>query len=680
LGIRWSPPINTCQPRDPLVTEGSHEHSPHAGVRLSPHPIAVWLFGEGVRMSMLTSRTHRESGTRPRRLAISLPVLAAATLCTAWAEIFWGGVVRLSKSGLGCADNWPLCNGKVYPLWEQPVLIEYIHRLIAALISVLVIALLIVVWRRERRNGWLFGPALLAVALFIVQALLGAIVVWFELKSGLVMVHLATSMLLLATLGVLTVNAFPRPLPTRGVRLVGFDRFPYFALGATLFAYIVLLSGAYTTSEHAGAACTTWPLCGGRLVPLDGTLFVTGVQMVHRLFAYALALILIPLYLRARRNKAAFPLFARLTGLACGLVLLQITIGIVQVVNLLPGWLVSLHIGNAAALFATLVLTTALAFRARAATITGDPGVGLGDGDETIAPGSQSPAREPSLVSLYFKLTRPRVIPLLLVTTLCAMLVATKGVPSFGLIVVTLLAGALMAGGAHAINAYIDRDIDEQMKRTRTRPVVTGAISPRNALLFGMALGALGFALYIAFVNVLSALLGLAGLLFYVYVYSLWLKRRTVQNIVIGGAAGAFPPLVGWAAVTNHLSFAALVLFAIIFLWTPPHFWALAILIRRDYEGVGIPMLPVVIGEERTARHIAAYTVILIAVTLLLAIGQVMGTLYIAVALLLGAGFLYYVGRLLRDTNKASAKRVFVYSNLYLALLFLGMVLDHALR
>ncbi|MCA1667044.1 MAG: COX15/CtaA family protein, partial [Thermomicrobia bacterium] len=478
-------------------------------------------------MSLPTSRVHRDPGTRARRLALALPILAVATLGTAWAEIFWGGVVRLSKSGLGCADNWPLCNGKVYPFWERPVLIEYIHRLIAGLISVLVIALLVVVWRTRRRNRWLLGPALIAVGLFFVQALLGAIVVWFNLKSGLVMAHLATSMLLLATLGVLTVNAFPRLYPTRGGRLVGFDRFPFLALGATIFAYIVLLSGAYTTSEHAGAACTTWPLCNGRLVPLDGTLFVTGVQMTHRLFAYALALILIPLYLRARRNKAAFPLFARLTGLACGLVLLQITIGVVQVVNLLPGWLVSLHIGNAAALFATLVLTTGFAFRARAAT-QGDSGVGLdGDGEEAVR---ESSALEPSLASFYFKLTRPRVIPLLLITTLCAMLVATKGVPSFRLIVVTLLAGALMAGGAHAINAYIDRDIDREMKRTRTRPVVTGAVPPRNALLFGMALGALGFALYLAFVNVLSALLGLAGLLFYVYVYSLWLKRRTVQN------------------------------------------------------------------------------------------------------------------------------------------------------
>ncbi len=622
----------------------------------------------------------RETGRQARRFPISFPVLAVVTLGTAWAEIFWGGVVRLSKSGLGCADNWPLCNGKVYPFWEQPVLIEYIHRLIAVLISVLVVALLVVIWRSpaRRKNRWLLGPALLATGLFFVQALLGAIVVWFDLKSGLVMAHLATSMLLLASLAVIAVNAFPRPMPEIGTRSVGFARFPFLALGAALFAYGVLLSGAYTTSEHAGAACTTWPLCNGRLVPMNGTLFPTAVQMTHRLFAYTLALALGLLFLQARRNRRAYPLFTRLVGVACGLVILQITIGVVQVVNLLPGWLVSLHIGTAAALFGTLVVITGLAFRARGATVT--RGVDDGSGEETGAVAPARAEREPSMAALYFSITRPRVIPLLLVTTLCAMLVASNHAPGFGRIVVTLLAGALMAGGAHAINAYIDRDIDQQMKRTRTRPVVTGAVSPGNALRFGIALGAIGFVLYLVFVNLLSALLGLAGLLFYVYVYSLWLKRRTVQNIVIGGAAGAFPPLVGWAAVTNHLSFAALVLFAIIFLWTPPHFWALAILIRRDYEGVGIPMLPAVIGEERTARHIAVYTVGLIAVTLLLAIGQVMGTLYIAVALLLGAGFLYYVARLLRETNKASAKRVFVYSNLYLALLFLGMVVDHALR
>jgi protoheme IX farnesyltransferase len=613
-----------------------------------------------------------------RRLAIPLPALAVATLIVAWTEIFWGGVVRVSKSGLGCADNWPLCNGKAYPFWEQPVLIEYIHRLIAGLISGLVVALLVIIWRNRRENRWLFGPILLATVLLGVQVLLGAIVVWFDLKSGLVMAHLATSMLFLATISVLAMHALPRPQPAPGARAIGVGRLPTLALSGTIFAYTVLLAGAYTTEEHAGAACTTWPLCGGRFVPLDGTPFATGVQMVHRLFAYVLAVIVVALYVRARRTRRAWPLFARLAGLACGLVALQILIGITQVVNLLPAWLVAAHIGTAAAIFATLVITTALAYRARASAPSESGGVGIAaDVDEGMAVRRE---REPSVAALYFSVTRPRVIPLLLVTTFCAMLIAADHVPSFGLIVVTLFAGALMSGGAHAINAYIDRDIDAEMKRTRTRPVVTGAISPVRALWFGLILNGLGFALYLIFVNVLSALLALAGLLFYVYVYSLWLKRRTVQNIVIGGAAGAFPPLVGWAAVTNHLTFAALVLFAIIFLWTPPHFWALAILIRKDYEGVSIPMLPVVVGERRTARQIALYTVILIAVTLLLAIGRVMGTLYIAIAVLLGAGFLYYVARLLRDPNKAAAKRVFAYSNLYLALLFAAMVLDHALH
>jgi protoheme IX farnesyltransferase len=611
-----------------------------------------------------------------RRLAIPLPTLAVATLIVAWAEIFWGGVVRVSKSGLGCADDWPLCNGKAYPFWEQPVLIEYIHRLIAGLISVLVVTLLVVIWRNRRENRWLFGLILLATALLGVQVLLGAIVVWFDLTSGLVMAHLATSMLFLATIAVLAMHTLPRPLPSAVARAIGLGRFPALALGGTVFAYGVLLAGAYTTEEHAGAACTTWPLCGGRLVPLDGTLFPMGVQMVHRLFAYVLAVIVVALYVQARRTQRAWPLFARLAGVACGLVGLQIVIGIAQVVNLLPAWLVAAHIGTAGAIFATLVMTTTLAYRARAAAASDIGGTGIGTDADDVRTSRRE--REPSPAALYFSVTRPRVIPLLLITTLCAMLVAADHVPSLGLIVVTLFAGALMSGGAHAINAYIDRDIDAEMKRTRTRPVVTGAIPPINALWFGLILGGVGFALYLLFVNVLSALLALSGLLFYVYVYSIWLKRRTVQNIVIGGAAGAFPPLVGWAAVTNHLTFAAFVLFAIIFLWTPPHFWALAILIRKDYEGVSIPMLPVVVGEQRTARQIALYTVALVAVTLLLAIGRVMGTVYIATAVLLGAGFLYYALRLMRDPNKAAAKRVFAYSNLYLALLFAGMVLDHA--
>jgi len=279
----------------------------------------------------------------------------------------------------------------------------------------------------------------------------------------------------------------------------------------------------------------------------------------------------------------------------------------------------------------------------------------------SASPTTQRPWQETA--RLYLKVTKPRIIPLLLITTLCAMFIAADYLPSPGLVLITMLAGAFMTAGSHAINAFIDRQI-----------------APGNALIFGIVLGAIGFALYALFVNLLTALLGLAGLLFYVFVYSLWLKRVTVQNIVIGGAAGAFPPLVGWAAVAHSLSPAALVLFAIIFLWTPPHFWALALVMREDYAEAGIPMLPVVVGEARTVRQIVVYTALLLISTMLLAIGNVMGTVYIAAAVLLGAGFVYYVAKLARGGGNPAAKRLFHYSNMYLALLFLVMVIDRLVR
>ncbi len=296
------------------------------------------------------------------------------------------------------------------------------------------------------------------------------------------------------------------------------------------------------------------------------------------------------------------------------------------------------------------------------------------------APALQAHRTWQQTARVYFDVTRPRIIPLLLITTLCAMFIAAPELPGFGLVCVTMLAGAFMAAGSHAVNAYIDRDIDHLMKRTRNRPVASQQIPPLHALIEGIALGVIGTALYLAFVNALTAALAVGGMLFYIFIYSAWLKRTTVQNIVIGGAAGSFPPLVGWAAVTNHLTPAALVLFAIIFLWTPPHFWALALLMKKDYAEAGIPMLPVVVGERRTVQHIVVYTVLLIACTFLLCIGNVMGTLYFAAAVLLGAGMLYYVAKLARDGGDVAAKKVFRYSNMYLAFLFFAMVLDHVLR
>jgi protoheme IX farnesyltransferase len=278
------------------------------------------------------------------------------------------------------------------------------------------------------------------------------------------------------------------------------------------------------------------------------------------------------------------------------------------------------------------------------------------------------------VVADYFELTKPRVQTLLLWTTAMTMLVA--GDPSLSLILVTCLGGALSTGSAGAINHYIDRDIDLQMERTATRPIPAGRISPRAALIYGIALGVISVIVFVVFVNPLSALLATCGLLGYVIVYTLWLKRRTPQNIVIGGAAGAIPPLVGWAAVTGSLELTAWLLFAIVFMWTPPHFWALSVLIKDDYAASSVPMLPVVRGVKSTTMHILVYSVLLVVTTMIPVATGAFGTIYAVSALVLGAIFIYRAAQLTRDSERPVALRTYLFSLTYLALLFVMMVVD----
>jgi protoheme IX farnesyltransferase len=279
----------------------------------------------------------------------------------------------------------------------------------------------------------------------------------------------------------------------------------------------------------------------------------------------------------------------------------------------------------------------------------------------------------------YFALTKPRIILLLLVTTVPAMVMATDGMPSLGLVAATLVGGAMGAGGANAVNCYIDRDLDRLMARTKRRPLPAGLVEPESALLFGSVLGVLAFIEMTVLVNFLSACLTVASMLFYVFVYTVWLKRSTPQNIVIGGAAGAMPPLIGWAAVTNAVELPAFILFAIIFFWTPPHFWCLALRYSSDYRAAGIPMLPVSHGEEETRWHILLYSLLLVAVTLLLYPAQAAGWVYLLAALLLGGRFVALAVQLWREATPRAAHRLFKYSTTYLALLFGAMVLDRIL-
>jgi heme o synthase len=278
------------------------------------------------------------------------------------------------------------------------------------------------------------------------------------------------------------------------------------------------------------------------------------------------------------------------------------------------------------------------------------------------------------VVADYVTLTKPKVQLLLLLTTVTTMYVA--GDPSVGLVLLTLLGGSLSAGGAGAVNHYYDRDIDAQMARTATRPVPSGRVRPGAALAYGLVLQVLSFVLLATAVNLLAAFLALAGFLGYVLVYTMWLKRSTPQNIVIGGAAGAVPPLVGWAAVTGHVDPAAWYLFAIVFYWTPPHFWALSLLMKNDYERVGVPMMPVVHGETETRRQIVLYTCLLVVLTMLPVVFGFFGAIYAAFALGLGGWFLVLAVRLQRRADRQAALKTYLYSLAYLALLFGAMVAD----
>jgi protoheme IX farnesyltransferase len=298
-----------------------------------------------------------------------------------------------------------------------------------------------------------------------------------------------------------------------------------------------------------------------------------------------------------------------------------------------------------------------------------------------VAEADRSPVTRSDTLRAYVALTKPRIIELLLVTTVPTMILAEGGVPSLALIGAVLVGGTLAAGGANAMNQYLDRDIDDLMRRTRNRPLPRHMVEPAAALVFGVVLSVLSFAWLTVTVNLLSAVLAASAIVFYVVVYTLWLKRATPQNIVIGGAAGCVPVLVAWAAVTGTVGLPAVILFAIIFVWTPPHFWALALRYRGDYEAAGVPMLPVVRGEAETARQILLYSLVLVAVSLLLLPAAGMGILYLAAATGLGGGFIAWAIRVRRSPDiGAPAIGLFRYSTTYLTLLFAAVAADALVR
>ncbi len=431
-------------------------------------------------------------------------------------------------------------------------------------------------------------------------------------------------------------------------------------LATAALGFVVILFGAQVANFHAGLLCLGLPLCNGTLLPPEAPL--GALHWTHRVLAFAFLAMAVLVGVRVR--NAAGDEGARLrrsAGLVLAATVAQIAVAAAMVTHLLPPGLRVLHLLVGSLVWAGLVVLVFHSARTPEGARVRDPD-------------------HHSLGADLVTLTKPRIISLLLVTTLAPMFITPAGLPTFSQLFWVTLGGYLMAGGANTINMWFDRDIDSAMTRTRLRPIPSGRIRPGAGLAFGIGLGAAAFAVFWFLVNPLSAWLALAGLLFYVFIYTMWLKRTSPQNIVIGGAAGAFPPLVGWAAMTGRIDLAAVYLFAIIFYWTPPHFWALALIKQADYARAGVPMMPVVRGEARTKYEMLIYTLVLLPLTVMPTFFGALGIFYGVAAALLGARLLWYCIRLIRSRSITPvAWQMYRYSLLYLALLFVAMGVDRAL-
>jgi protoheme IX farnesyltransferase len=576
-----------------------------------------------------------------------------------------GGLVRATGSGLGC-PSWPRCYGRWLPPLSYHALIEYSHRLAATIVIVLIGAVAVTAWRRHRREASILYPALAAVGLVIFQAALGGVVVRGDLHATLVTAHFATAMLLVAVVLAVAINAFcSARAPSRASEPRVSRDLSHLATVAAAATFVLLAIGAYVRGLGAGLAFADWPLMNGTFLPAAGRLATP--HFVHRALTLVVGGLVLALAWRARRVERREPAIVAFSSAAAGLYLAQVAAGATNVWTRLSAPAVVAHVTLGALTWSATVGLAILAWNlSRPAEREAAGG----------APGEQARRSAAETITAYLHLTKPRIIVLLLITTVPAMMLAAGGWPGSGLVAATLLGGSLAAGGANAINCYVDRDIDARMTRTARRPVPSGRISPAHALEFGCGLGIVAFAWLWATVNLLSAALAMAALLFYVFVYTLGLKRTTPQNIVIGGAAGAVPVLVGWTAVTGSLGLAPLVMFAIIFFWTPPHFWALAVRLRSDYARAGVPMLPVVAGARETQRQILAYSFVLVGVTLALYPAGRMGAVYLGSALVLGAWFIRLAVALWRTGSQRAARALFRYSISYLALLFAAVAAD----
>jgi len=626
--------------------------------------------------------------------------LALTSVVATYVMVLIGVIVRSTGSGMGCPD-WPLCNGQVIPdIGDSAAWLESIHRWWGVLMGFLVLGLVISAFRTQRATRSLVVGSVAALLMVGFQAYLGKVTVEMTNSAESVTAHLAAAMVLLAIFLFLTVRSrYPAALSGRSTSqritlLVAFSAVSVFVL--LLFGTEITCVGVGRTDGCAALIYPDWPLFDGAIVPtFDTNATVAGLQMAHvahRVVAAIVGVILaattVVVWRAARSPERTVPgaeSMLGLVGTAGTLFAIQVIVGALQIWTKLAPWAVSLHLVLGAAIWGLLVTAAFVGwYAARAAIPVGDnQDAQMQDGrpiDEI-----QPPATLRERVSAYVALTKPRIIELLLVTTLPAMILAWTTVDGLDpahfawLAFWTLIGGTLGAGAANAINCYLDRDIDEIMVRTRRRPMPAHQVAPVDGLVFGLALTVISFAILAVSTNLVAAFLTLLAVGFYVVVYTMLLKRSTPQNIVLGGAAGALPPVIGWAAVTGDITLPALLLFAIVFYWTPPHFWALSLRIRGDYAAAEVPMMPVVHGVAETTRQIALYSVLMVALTLVFFAVAHMGLVFLAGVMVLGALFLFQAFAMWREGTDRRAVKLYKYSITYLSGVFALIVLDVAI-
>jgi len=565
------------------------------------------------------------------------------------------GVMTRVSAGQGCPD-WPTCYGS----WNIPIqstsVLDYVHRAATALAGTMGFLVLAWSWRQYRQQRLVFLPVLFSVFVFIAEIAVSAAGVFNllpeSLESGL---HLGLALLIFG-LQLLAVSAvFQDKIPNRLNFASPFSRLSLITL---VTVFILLVSGTLVSVTGATQFCQSWPLCEPQGI-------LGWINLGHRLivgFSGLLVAFQLVKSWQTQRSKPAILVAATATAI---LLISQALMGAVDVAENFPAHLLALHLATSVAIFGTATLTASMAGLANRTAE-----------DERL---EHQVLRERSLKGMlkdFLMLTKPVVVLLLLVTTFAGMVIGAEMWPPLALTFWTLLGGFMAAGGSGAINQYIDRSDDHLMQRTQKRPIPSGRLTPGEGLAYGVAMSLASFFIMVAFVNMLAALLTLAGIIYYILLYSVFLKKTTVQNIVIGGGAGAIPPLVGWAAATGSLNIPSLFLFAIVFMWTPPHFWALAIVRSKDYARAGVPMLPVVRGNAETRKQILIYTVELVALTLLIPLFGLGGGIYFILAVLFGLWLLTAAWKVWKVEGNKVAWKMYRYSSMYLAFIFLALMID----